>query len=262
MMAINDDGLWDDAIDAWVRYFSADVEWFADALVPADEADVRRLEMRAGSRFPAELRAFLRRMGRTPPGTLGRFMAHISYGVDAVAEYYAEPTSPTPPGAVYLWTLDGWCELYLDTTQGLPYPVVSYEWGFDDEGVKISGTHHACIYFDCRSLLQFLYHDAFRFLRVDALPHRSVLRSSEAPANRSFAARTARVRDIATKLGFSPVPHVPGELAYFNRKDAALMFYPSKAKDDIHVAAASEREVGGLREILADNLDMDVLDDA
>lgn len=252
-----DNAYWDTEIDAWVQYFSAYTHWFCKRLVPASEAEVRRVEMRAGVRFPSEFRAFLRRTGHTPPGALDPFMEKYAYGVDAAAGFYRTPTVPAPPGAVYLWTLDVDCEMFLDTAQGPPYPVVGYEWGFGEDGAAIPGSHRPYIYHDSHSLMQFLYCEGFRWLRVGMLAHRThAYRSTERPGVPPLEARIRRFRDVAVKLGFTPVPYMTGgPLAYYNRDDAALMLYPG-SEDSVTIDADSERELGRLREVLVDQLDM------
>lgn len=251
-----DDAYWDSELDAWVRYFSASIEWFEERLVPASDAEVRRLEMRAGRRFPPEFRAFLRRMGHTPPGALDPFMEKYAYGIDAVAEFYRAPTVPAPPGAVYLWTLDVDGEMFLDTAQSPPYPVMCYGWRFGDDGAPIPGSHHPYIYHDCHSLMQFLYCEVFRWLRVGMLEHRATLRrSTTGPGVPPTEARIARFREVAVKLGLTAVPYMTGELAYYNRDDASLMLYPG-SQDTVTIDADSERELGHLREVLVDQLGM------
>lgn len=259
----DDEQFWDAEIDAWIRYFATYVEGFGANFVPASDADVRHLEMRAGLAFPPELRAFLRRTGHTPPGSVDPFMEDYDFGVDAIARFYAAPTVPAPPGAVYLWTLDRQSEMFLDTAQGPPYPVVGYEWGFDEDGAVLPGSHRVYIYHGSYSLMQFLYCEAFRFVRTGALPYRAVLRRSTSGRARvpPIAARIARFREVAVKLGFTAVPYMTGELAYYNRDDASLMLYPSDVSfDSLSIDANSERELGRLREILADQLDMYALD--
>lgn len=263
MTANDSDSYWDGEIEAWVRYFSAPVDWFGERLVSASEAEVRHLEMRAGRRFPAEFRAFLRRTGHTPLGALDPFMEDYVYGVEAVAEFYRSPRVPAPPEAVYLWTLGGFCEMFLDTAKPPPYPVVGYEWGLGEDGVPIPGTHCSFMYHESHSLMQFLYCEAFRWLRVRMLAYRAKLRRStdpEGPTLPPIAARIARFREVAVKLGFSPVPYMDGELAYYNRDDASLMLYPADGTDDdLTINADSERELGRLREIFVDQLDMRAL---
>ncbi|MCY1071182.1 SMI1/KNR4 family protein [Nannocystis sp. RBIL2] len=250
------DAYWDAEIDAWVRYFSAYTEWFGERMVPASEADVLRLEKLAGRRFPAELRAFLRRMGHTQRGALDPFMEDYIYGIDAVAKFYQAPRVPAPPEAVYLWTLGGDCEMFLDTAQEPPYPVIGYGWYFGEYGAIIPGSHHPYIYHGSHSLMQFLYCEAFRWLRVRMLAHKTrVQRSTQEPGVPPTAARIGQFRELAVKLGFSSVPYMTGELAYYNRDDASFMLYPG-SEDRITIHAKSERELGRLREILVDQLDM------
>jgi hypothetical protein len=262
--ANDSDAYWDAEIDAWVQYFTRYIDWFEERLVPASEAEVRRLEMRAERRFPPEFRAFLRRMGRTPPGALDPFMKKYAYGVDAVAEFYRDPTIPAPPESVYLWTLDVDCEMFLDTAQEPPYPVIGYQCSFDEKGRGIPGTLRPYIYHDAHSLMQFLYCEAFRFLRTRMLTYEVNLRrstSKKRPNVPPIAARIARFREVAVKLGFTAVPYMTGQLAYYNRDDASLMLYPSDVSfDSLSIDANSERELGRLREILADQLDMYALD--
>ncbi|MCY0989721.1 SMI1/KNR4 family protein [Nannocystis sp. ILAH1] len=258
----DDEHFWATELDAWVRYFAVYVEGFGARFAPASEDDIRRLEMRAGFAFPPELRAFLRRLGRTPHGAAAPFMEDYDFGIDVIATFYGAPTVPAPPGAVYLWTLDRQSEMFLDTTQSPPFPVVGYEWGFDDEGQPIPGSHHVYIYHHCHSLMQFLYCEAFRFLRTEVLPHRAELRRSTArkAGVPPMAARMARFRELAERLGFAPVPYMTGELAYYNRSDASLMLYPSDVSyDSVSIDADSERELRRLREILVDQLDMHAL---
>lgn len=256
MSAEKDDAYWDAEIDAWVRFFYTYAEWFGARLVPASDAEVRRVEIRAGFRFPPELRAFLRRAGHTAPGALDPFMEKYVHGVDAIAEFYRAPTVPAPPGAVYLWTLDVDCEMFLDTAQGPPYPVVGYEWEFDADGAAIPGSHRPYIYHDSHSLMQFLYCEAFRWLRVGMLAHRArAYRSTDRPGEPQLEARVRRFREAAVKLGFTPVPYMTGPLAYYNRDDAALMLYPG-SEDSLTIDADSERELGHLREVLVDQLGM------
>lgn len=250
---------WDTELDTWVRYFSAYIEWFGERMVPASEAEVRSLEMRAGRRFPPEFSAFLRRMGHTPFGALDPFMEDYIYGIDAVAKFYQAPRVPAPPEAVYLWTLGGDCEMFLDTAQGLPYPVIGYGWYFGDDGAIIPGSHHPYIYHDSHSLMQFLYCEAFRWLRVGMLEYRATLRRSAKTADAPpLMARIAQFRELSVKLGFTSVPYMIGQLAYYNRDDASLMLYPG-SEDEVTIDADSERELGRLREILVDQLDMYVL---
>jgi hypothetical protein len=260
MTSSQDDAYWDAEIDAWVQYFSAYTRWLGERLVPAAEAEVRRLEMRAGRRFPLEYRAFLRRMGHTPPGALDPFMEDYAYGIDAVAEFYQAPPVPAPPQSVYLWTLGGNCEMFLDTTQAAPYPVIAYEWAFGEDRQPLPSRHRSYVYHDCHSLMQFLYCEAFRWLRVGVLEYQTTLRRSTShtsPPTPPLAARIARFRDVAVKLGFTSVPHMTGELAYYNRDDASLMLYPSDVSfDSLTIVAHSERGLGHLREIFVDQLDM------
>lgn len=262
MMSANDsDAYWDSEIDAWVRYFSTYIEWFGDRMVPASEAEVRRLEMLASRSFPPEFCAFLRQMGHTPAGALDPFMEDYAYGIDGVAEFYRAPRVPAPPNSVYLWTLGGWCEMFLDTAQNHPYPVIGYEWGFADNGTAIPGSHRPFIYHDSHSLMQFLYCEAFRWLRVSVLEHRATLRRSTKRADvPPTSVRITRFRELAEKLGFASVPYMAGQLSYYNRDDASLMFYPAEGTDDeVTIDADSERELGRLREIFVDRLDMRAL---
>lgn len=251
---------WENELDAWVQYFARHVEGFGDTFVQASEADVRRLEMLAGFPFPPEFRVFLRRMGRTPIGALDPFMENYVYGVDAVAAFYTAPPVPAPPGAVYLWTLDEDLEMFLDTTKS-PHPVIYCEWAYDEEtGKPIPGLHRSHVYFECDSLIKYLYFEAFRWLRTRQLAHQVQLWRSTDPADGPvppLAQRVAQFRELAGRLGFTPVPYMTDDMAFYNRDDATLAGYPEDgSRDTVYIRAASERELGRLREIIADRFGM------
>ena len=106
--------------------------------------------------------------------------------------------------------------------------------------------------------MQFLYCEVFRWLRARMPEHRAVLRRSTGrPGIPLLEARIARFRDVAVRLGFTAVPYMTGQLAYYNRDDASLMLYPSNVSfDSLTIDADSERELGHLREVFVDQLDM------
>jgi hypothetical protein len=98
----------------------------------------------------------------------------------------------------------------------------------------------------------------FRWLRTRRLAYEVTLRrstSTRAVGVQPIEARIARFREVAEKLGFTAVPYMTGQLAYYNRDDASLMLYPG-SDDEVTIDADCERELGRLRELLVDQLDM------
>lgn len=242
----NENEHWTQEIEHWINYFSDYIKGFSHNFTSASEKDLKHLENLAGLCFPPDYRAFLLRLGRTPYGA-NPFLKEIKYNVGAIEEFYTSPTVPIPPDVIYIGIMGEQSEMFIDMSQGQPGPVVIYEWEFDENGLHVPGSHKGSIYHDSHSLIQFIYGEAFRWLRTGALPYSNQLsRSTEIGILNlpSLQERIAKFRVISEALGFSSVPYMNHELAYYNRNDASLMFYPhdgssdsltihSKSKDDL-----------------------------
>ncbi|MGE3294512.1 MAG: hypothetical protein AB7I59_17720 [Geminicoccaceae bacterium] len=231
------------------------------AIVGATPDDVRIVASTWRLSLPADYEAFLLAMGRTPLGSLGSFMEHLIFGVDAINAFYLEPPVPVPGDAVYLWTFQEDSPFYhflpVTEPETAACPVVELNWRYDpDTDRYVEADRRSLRVAD--SLLQYLWEEAFRKLRRPALPLSVTLREREhdwKPDEERLGARLAHFHDIARHLGFAPLPFSRPRPSLYDRDDAALSLYSDMfAEDKLVIDAGSERELVRLREVMADSL--------
>ncbi|MFY0569735.1 hypothetical protein ACN28E_38725 [Archangium lansingense] len=249
------------AMDGLLEYCERLAPGFLRTIRGASEADLARLESLSGQALPAEYRAFLARMGRSAPKSLAPFFSDVEFGIEVAERFYLEPPIPVPPDAVFLWTLDRDCDMFLPTTAewAPPLPVLLFHWPIDE----VSGgflAHDRQVTVISRSLMTFLYREAFQRLRSPSLAHRLDLRENAGPDERTelrAAERKERFRSLAAELGFRPLPFLDPDILHYDREDAALsLFSRVLAEDSLSVYADDVREAGRLAEILCERLDV------
>ena len=248
-----------DEMDALIQYCARYDPSFATAAVGVSDQDLARLEALAGTRLPPEYVAFQRRFGRTASGALGSFLADTEFGVDAAVNYYEQSVEPRSDRAVFLWTVDRQFNAFLslDAIDGFR-PIVELSWPFSDEtGEFVDGAPSVTTV--ARSMMQFLYREAFTEVRLPSLEYHARLRENvrgAKPGASDTDDRRRRYREIAQRLEFQQVPFVEGSTLFFDRWDAALgLIGESHAPDSLYVAASTETELHRLTEVLSDNLD-------
>jgi hypothetical protein len=243
---------------ALVRYCATYDPSFPDRLAGASEADLALIARTAKLPLPPEYRAFLRLMGRTPPGALDPFMNRINFGIAEIERFYREPSGPVPDDALYLWLVDPCFDTFLLLGEDDRRRVVELSWPFDDAtGEYIPGERGQVII--AASLLQFLFREAFIEVRRRALDYHADLGElirGEKPDVQREAERKQAFRRLAKRLAFAPVPHLDNGQIAFDRQDAALLLQVEQvAPDSLYVSAATEKELIRLCELFCDNLD-------
>jgi len=249
-------------MDRFVDYCEKLAPGFATRIQGASAAVLERLAEFANLKLPSEYSAFLRRMGATPPGSLEPFLADVHWGVEAVQEFYQAPPIPVPRDAVYLSTLNVDFEMFLmlEGDDG-GHPVVNFSWPVDEETGKFLG-HERLVNPVASSLFQLLYKEAFLRQRNPRLAHhvelQERLETSHKQAPNYRAVRRREFQKLAERLGFRPVPYMEtDDLLFYDRPDASLMLYANEvAADGVYVGAADAREMGRLRELFCDHLDL------
>jgi hypothetical protein len=227
----------------------------------ASEEEINRIADLARLPLPPEYQSFLVRMGRTPPSSLGQFFEDVSYGIEAVVQFYLNPPVPIPSDAVYLWTVDVDSHMFLGTHErgDEQRPILYFTWFFDlDTNTFTDRERLVTVIAD--SLLQYLYQEAFLRIRVPLLAYHAELRENvrtRKPDEHYTQQRRIQFQAVAERSGFEPVPFMNSDVVFYNRADAALMLYSNQvAEDHVHVSADDERECARLCEILSDNLDL------
>ena len=243
----------DDFVDACARY----EDGFAEKLVPASDDDLRRLEALVPAPLPPEYRAFLKRMGRTPAGTLGGFLKDTEFGIEASEAFYQNPPVPVPADAVYVWTVHVDAPMFLPfAKRGDSRPLLLFSWPVDpDTGAFIPTSPVETVI--STSLLEYLYKQAFTWLRVPHFEIHSELQEPFVEQKESGKALQSRraFETLALRLGFRPVPFVIGDVAIFERPDAALRLYSATVAPDLmYVDADDALEHARLCEIVSDTL--------
>lgn len=252
---------WAKEMEDFVDYCNQFDPTFKQKIIGASDKDIDQIEQLSKLPLPAEYRAFLATMGRTPLDSLGNFFKDIIYGIEAVQEFYHDPPVPVPYDAVYLWTLDYDSEMFLPIgeREDEKRPVWQFGWPVDpDSGKFIPQDRDTYIIADC--LLQFLYKESFLKIRGPLLGYKSVLEENvriQKPDEHYTRQRRQQFQSIAKQLGFKPVPYMDNDLIFYDRTDAALELFSAEiAADKVYVDANDERELARLCEILSDNLDM------
>ncbi len=247
------------ALDDFVNYCGRLDPTFPGRISGASGADIELIENMAKMHAPPEYRRFLEYMGRTAPGSLGRFLANIDFGIEAVRAFYLDPPIPIPSDAIYLWTLDADVEMFLDTTakRGGQRPVLHFTWAADPGTGKFIGRDRRDNVISS-SLLRFLYKEAFIEIRNRILPYHAELREhvGTPKPNESYTnQRREQFRSLAERLGCTAVPHIDNDLAFYDRSDASLMLFSHDyAADAVYAAADDQRELARLCDITSDNL--------
>lgn len=249
----------DEEMSAFVRYCARYDPSFSNSIVGASEVDLARLRALAGLALPPEYEAFYRAMGRSAPSSLGKFLAHFVFGVDAVTNYYEHITEPIPDNAVYLCTQGQQFDFFLSIEVVAGFrPVLQFSWPFSQETGELIPSPPGVITVT-RSLMQFLYQEAFTQIRLPALAYHMQLRENvhgEKPDSSDTDERRALFLSITERLGFKQVPYMNDGLLFLDRADAAAgLFCETYATDLLYLAASSETELHRLVEIFGDNLD-------
>lgn len=254
---------WAKEISDLVIYCENYAPSFRQIIVGASEPDIASVEDAVGLPLPPEYRAFLLTMGRTPQGVLGKFLEYITFGIDAIERFYEDlGRPPLPADAAYIWTYkcDNAYDIFISTigVEGNERPLLQFCWPFDpdtDEYLR----ELPIVTLVAKSLLSYLYEEAFSKIRVPILPYYCELREKASADKRDERYREQRrtmFQKMAEMLEFSAVPHVGGELLLYDRSDAALALFSAEiAEDIVYINADAERELGRLCEIFIDNLD-------
>ncbi|MCP3143641.1 hypothetical protein [Pyxidicoccus xibeiensis] len=248
-------------MDGVIEYCTRFAPEFSRTIVGADAGDILRIEEVVGRPLTPEHRAFLSRMGRTSPDSLGEFLKSVEFGVEATLRFYANPPVPVPPDALYMWTLDFDSEMFLrDAERNGARPLVMYSWPVAPETGEFTGESRL-EHVIADSLLQYLYQEAVLRVRTANLEHHAEFREKApemAVDEASIRQFRSRFKSVAEKLGFQQVPHVDGKQVFYDRADAALMLFSAEvARDSIHVYAQDGREFAKLCSLVDDNLEVD-----
>lgn len=263
-MANDNAEYWDTVMDGFVRHFQRHADWLQNVLVGAAPHRIEQVERQVGRPLPPEYRAFLARMGETPPGALDPFLADTVFGIRALQAMYSQPGFRAPDDAVFLWTYehDAPYDIFLDTRGGERDARGFFQAGWSvDEATGALLPEPPELMPAGGPLMRALWTDAFLKLR-DPLLGPSVQLCDGAAADASDEGQS-RLRTgflaLAAQLGFSAVPFVDGDLVFFDRRDASLKLYAQPGANVLHVRAADERELGRLSEVLADGLGLSIL---
>jgi hypothetical protein len=253
--------MWTQEMNKLIDYCARFDPELSRKIIGAEERDILRVEEAIRQPLAPEHRAFLSRMGRTPPNSLGEFLKDVEFGVDATLRFYADPPVPPPSDALYVWTLGVDCEMFLGlNVRDGSRPLVMFSWPVDPETGKYtseSRVEHVV----ASSLLQYLYQEAVLRIRAPSLPHHAEFRARRETQSMDEAVhreRITRFKSVADKLGFRPVPYVDRKPVFYERADAVLMLFTEEvARDSIYVHAQKRREFAQLCEIVDDNLEVD-----
>ncbi|QSQ11043.1 hypothetical protein [Myxococcus landrumensis] len=247
-------------MDKFVDYCARADPEFSRRVIGADEHDILQVETAAGQSLAPEHRAFLTRMGRTPPNCFGEFLRDVEFGVEATLRFYADPPVPAPSDAFYVWTLDIYNEMFLSSAvRDGARPLVLFSWSVDAETGKFtseSRSEHVV----ANSLLQYFYQEAVLRIRAPSLPHYAQFgarRETQSMDKTEHQEHVTHFKSVAEKLGFQPVPYVDTAPIFYERADAVLLFFPEKlARDSIYLHAQESREFAKLCEVVSDNLEV------
>lgn len=243
--------------DQWMLYCQrAEPSWLGRAR-GASEEELARVEALAPCPLPTEYREFLKRLGTTPPGTLGGFLAGHEFGVKAALRFYEDPPVPIPNDAVYFSTLNEDTEYFLGANpRGKHCPLLLLSWERKG-GVYDLGSRAEFVV--AHSLQQFLYQEATTRLWLPSFKFQAELREPYEPAKPKATfniQNKVQVNALAEKLGFRQVPYTQSNPQCFERGDALLIFSAEeRAQDIVRVATHDVKELTRISEIIADNLE-------
>lgn len=258
------------AVSYWLQELESFIQFCGrfDAKIPhtivsATAADIARIEELAGLQVPPDYRAFLLLMGRTPPQALGNLLANERYGIDAVLDYYKEPSARFRD-AVFLWTFetDSPYELFISTAPvpsiQTPHPILQLHWNFDLDEEEYQG-EPGLIKVD-ESIIHYLYKNLFEQVRYPIFPHTADIRQTDEQIPRDTQGvikHLQSVDDLAARLEFSRVPHINGMERFYDRSDACILYYPADhAPGRLLASGQDRRELARICEIFCDTLGM------
>jgi hypothetical protein len=257
------DDYWTQKVHELLAYCAKYDPRFMEAIAPASLDDIAHLEALTKHTFPPEYRVWLCQMGRTSYNGLGAFLEDTEYGVKAFESFYRDPPMPIPADAIYVATLDQDAKFFLPVEGPplAPRALLLVNYGVDEETHKWveSDRHDFAI---SSSLLTWLHFEAFRMIRFPLLKYRAELEepiTRREPAASPRSVSLARVLEVATKLGFSELPHqASSDPICLDREDSALLFHLPSAGGSLTIKANDERELARLVEIFTDNFDFRV----
>jgi hypothetical protein len=233
------------------------------AIVGASKADIDRIEELAKLQIPPEYRAFLLLMGRTPPRALGNLLVNERYGVDAVVDYYSEPSTRFHD-AVFLWSfeIDSPYEFFISAAAVpaiyIPHPILQFHWKFDLDTEEYQGAPGLTKVDE--SLLHYLYKNFFEQVRYPMFQHTidtGQLKKSVPGKPQNLTNYLQVVESLAARFGFTKVPYINSLELFYDRLDACLLYYPSKNTPGRLLASGQDKdELTRICKIFCDTLDM------